>query len=227
MNTMTDIGPDYAIAEPGMYYRDFEKQTLAKNGSILPPYPASREMCALGGMIADNVGGELTLRYGKMDRYVQELDIVLSDGSKATLRPLTAPELAAKKAEQTLEGEIYRRMDDLLSKNRETIEAARPNVTKNSAGYALWDVVDTKRGTFDLTKLIVGSQGTLGLITKARLSLLKTKPHHAMLVIYLSDLQNLPRSYGACAPSNPNHLNPTTTTPSSSPPATAMTSSNI
>lgn len=192
MNAMGEIGRDFAVAEPGIYYRDFERETLAKNGIILPPYPASRELCALGGMIADNAGGELTLRYGKMDRYVQELDMVLADGSKATFRPLAAEELVAKKSEQSLEGDIYRRMDGLLTENREVIAAARPNVTKNSAGYALWDVVDAKRGTFDLTKLIVGSQGTLGLITKARLSLLKTKPHHAMLVVFLTDLEKLP-----------------------------------
>src|SRR3989338_620518 len=192
MNAMREVGADYAIAEPGMYYRDFEKLTLAKNASILPPYPASREMCALGGMLADNAGGELTLRYGKMDRYVQELDVVLSDGSRATFRALSAGELEKKKVEQTLEGEIYRRMEELLKNNRDVIEAARPNVTKNSAGYALWNVVDQTRGTFDLTKLIVGSQGTLGFITQAQLSLVKTKPHHAMLVIFLSDLGKLP-----------------------------------
>ena len=192
MNAMREIGSDFAVAEPGIYYRDFERETLAKNGSILPPYPASREMCALGGMIADNAGGELTLRYGKMDRYVQEVDTVLADGSKVKFRPLDAADLAAKKSAQTFEGEVYRRMDDLLTKNRAVVEAARPKVTKNSAGYALWDVVDEKRGTFDLSKLIVGSQGTLGLITKARVSLLKTKPHHAMLVIFLTDLEKLP-----------------------------------
>ncbi len=192
MNAVRDIGADYAVTEPGVYYRDFERETLAKNGSILPPYPASREICALGGMIADNAGGELTLRYGKMDRYVQELDTVLADGSRVTFRPLNQAQLAGKKAEQTFEGEIYRRMDALLTENREVIGAARPNVTKNSAGYPLWDVVDAKRGTFDISKIIVGSQGTLGLITKARVSLLKTKPHHAMLVVYLSDLEKLP-----------------------------------
>ena len=192
MNKMGDIGSDYAIAEPGMYYRDFEKETLAKNGSILAPYPASREMCALGGMIADNAGGELTPRYGKMDRYVQELDVVLSDGSRATFRPLSSQDLAKKKAEKTLEGEIYRRMDELLKNNRVSIESARPNVSKNSAGYALWDVIDSKRDVFDLTKLIVGSQGTLGLITRAKLQLVKTKPRRAMLVTFLSNLGKLP-----------------------------------
>ncbi len=192
MNVMREVGPDYAIAEPGIYYRDFEKLTLAKNGSILPPYPASREMCALGGMIADNAGGELTLRYGMMERYVQELDTVLSDGSRATFRALSTAELEEKKTAQTLEGNIYRRMDKLLTENRDMIEAARPNVTKNSAGYSLWNIVDKKSGTFDLTKILVGSQGTLGLITRARVSLVRTKPHHAMLVVFLSDLGKLP-----------------------------------
>lgn len=192
MNHMIEIGGDYAIAEPGLYYRDFERQTLAKNGMLLPPYPASRETCALGGMIANNAGGELTLQYGKMDRYVRGLDVVLSDGSRATFQPLTKNELEAKKDAQTLEGEIYRKMDSLLFENKETIAGAKPNVSKNSAGYALWDIIDEKRGTFDLSKLIVGSQGTLALITRARLALAKPKPHHAMLVIFLTDLSRLP-----------------------------------
>src|SRR3989344_1891516 len=106
MNRMGEIGADDAVAEPGGMYRDFERRTLAKNGMILPPYPASREICALGGMIANNAGGELTLTYGKMDRYVREADIVLADGSTATFRPLTVEELVNKKTEQSLEGEI-------------------------------------------------------------------------------------------------------------------------
>jgi FAD/FMN-containing dehydrogenase len=192
MNRMIDIGNDYAVAEPGMYYRDFEKQTLAKNGMILPPYPASRETCALGGMIANNAGGELTLQYGKIERYVRRLDVVLSDGSRATLQPFAKNELEAKKKEMTLEGEVYREMDELLAVHKEVIAAAKPNVSKNSAGYALWDIIDDVRGTFDLSKLIVGSQGTLALITRAHLSLAKPKPHHAMLVIFLSNLSTLP-----------------------------------
>ncbi|MEK7177149.1 MAG: FAD-binding oxidoreductase [Patescibacteria group bacterium] len=192
MNRFLGIEKNEAIVEPGMYYRDFEKETLAKSGSILASYPASRELCALGGMIADNAGGELTLRYGKTDKFVKELDVVLSDGSKATMRALTKSELEKKKAEKSLEGEIYTKMDELLEKNRKAIRAARPNVSKNSAGYALWNVVDEKQNTFDLTKLIVGSQGTLGLVTKAKLELIKPKSRRAMLVVFLSDLGKLP-----------------------------------
>lgn len=200
MNRMLEVGnnPDaavgtgYAVAEPGVYYRDFEKETLAKTGKILPSYPASRELCAVGGMVANNSGGELTLHYGKTNDYVQELDVVLSDGSRARLRPLTRSELAGKEAERSLEGKIYREIHALLTTHAQEIEAARPSVTKNSAGYALWNVVDRTRDTFDLTELITGSQGTLALITTMKLGLVKTKEHRAMLVIFLSDIDILP-----------------------------------
>src|SRR3990167_2150971 len=161
MNRIRELGEDFAVAEPGVYYRDFEKATLAANGKILPPYPASRELAAIGGMIANNCGGELTLRYGKMNRYVRELDVVLSDGSAATLRPLSKEELAKKESEQSFEASIYRGLRELIEKNRDEIEAARPSVSKNSAGYFLWDVWparqslgaggDEERGTLALT----------------------------------------------------------------------------
>ena len=192
MNRIRELGEDFAVAEPGVYYRDFEKATLAANGRILPPYPASRELAAIGGMIANNCGGELTLRYGKMNRYVRELDVVLSDGSTATLRPLSKEELAKKESEQSFEASIYRGIRELIEKNRNEIEAARPSVSKNSAGYFLWDVWNEERGTFDLTQLITGSQGTLALVTRAKLGLEKLEHHRGMLVVFLSDLDILP-----------------------------------
>ncbi len=192
MNRMGEIGEDYAVAEPGVYYRDFEKMTLAKRGMIMPSYPASRGLCAIGGMVANNSGGELTLLYGKTDRYVRELDVVLSDGTQTTFKPLTMRELAAKEAQQNLEGKIYREINALVKTHAAEIEAARPNVTKNSAGYALWNVFSKKHNTFDLAQLVVGSQGTLALVTKAKLGLIKTKEHRSMLVVFLSDIGILP-----------------------------------
>jgi len=192
MNRIRELGEDFAVAEPGVYYRDFEKATLAANGKILPPYPASRELAAIGGMIANNCGGELTLRYGKINRYVRELDVVLSDGSTATFRQLTKEELAKKESEQTLEGNIYRDIHVLIEKNADEIAAAEPSVSKNSAGYALWNVWNEARGTFDLTQLITGSQGTLALVTRAKLGLEKLESHRGMLVVFLSDLELLP-----------------------------------
>ena len=192
MNHIGEIGSDYGVAEPGVYYRDFEKATLKKIGMIVPSYPASRELCAIGGMVSNNSGGELTLSYGKTNRYVRELDVVLSDGSHATFAPISTGELWKKESQKDLEGEIYTKMHKLLRENEAVIEAARPTVTKNSAGYALWNVMDKRRGTFDLTQLITGSQGTLAMVTKAKLGLVKTKSHRAMLVVFLSDIKILP-----------------------------------
>ncbi|PIR83978.1 FAD-binding oxidoreductase [Candidatus Kaiserbacteria bacterium CG10_big_fil_rev_8_21_14_0_10_51_14] len=192
MNRVQEVGTDYAISEPGVYYRDFEKVTLEKSGMIMPSYPASREICAIGGMVANNSGGELTLLYGKTEHYVRELEVVLSDGTQTTFKPLSMDELATKEAEQNLEGKIYREINTLIRNNASEIEAARPNVTKNSAGYALWNVFDKKHTTFDLSQLVVGSQGTLTLMTQATLGLVKTKEHRAMLVVFLSDIGILP-----------------------------------
>lgn len=192
MNRLLELGDDYAVVEPGMYYRDFEKKTLAHNGLILPCYPASREICALGGMLANNSGGELTLKYGKTNSYIKEMEVVLSDGSRTALHPLTMRELAQKESSQTFEGKIYRDIHALIENNKEAIEQARPTVTKNSAGYALWNVMDKEKGTFDLTQLLCGSQGTLGIITSARVRLVRTKENRAMLVIFLSDMDIIP-----------------------------------
>ncbi len=196
MNHIGDITEDVAITEPGVYYRDFEKETLGKVGRLVPSYPASRDLCAIGGMIGNNSGGELTLKYGQTRRYVRELDVVLSDGSRTTVKPLNESELAAKKAQQDLEGKMYRDVSTLLDSNQGEIEKARPTVSKNSAGYALWEVANKEKGTFDLTQLITGSQGTLGIVTRAELGLVKLKSDRAMLVIFLSDVNLLPAVVG-------------------------------
>ncbi len=192
MNTLVALRDNEADVEPGMYYRDFEKETLGKKGVLLPSYPASRELCAIGGIVSNNSGGELTLRYGKTERYIRSLDVVLSDGSKATIRPLSFPELEEKKKEHTLEGKLYRDVSTLIETNKAEIAAAKPSVTKNSAGYSLWNVVDEEKKTFDLTQLIVGSQGTLAMVTRATLGLVRVPPERAMLVVFMKDLNALP-----------------------------------
>ena len=191
MNHMFEVGDGYAVTEPGVFYRDFEKATLEK-GLILPSYPASREIAAMGGIVSNNSGGERTLKYGKTEKYIEEVEVVLSDGSQTTFKSLSPAELEEKKKLQTLEGSIYREMDALLTDNAVLIEEKRPKVSKNSAGYALWNVIDPVARTFNLAKLVCGSQGTLALWTKAKLALVKPKEHRAMLVIFLSDLNILP-----------------------------------
>lgn len=96
-------------------------------------------------------------------------------------------------------------MDDLLTKNADLIASARPKVSKNSAGYALWNIKDTARGTFNLAKLICGAQGTLALTTKMKLRLIKEQPNRSMLVAFLTagDMARLPDIVNAVLPHNP------------------------
>jgi FAD/FMN-containing dehydrogenase len=195
----------YAVTEPGVYYRDFEKETLAHGGLMLESYPASRELAAMGGILNNNSGGERTLEFGKTEKYVESVDVVLSDGTQTTFSALTHEQLEAKQKLQTLEGEIYRKMDALLIDNAAVIEKARPKVSKNSAGYALWSIKDKHASTFNLAKLICGAQGTLALTTSMKLSLVKDQANRSMLVAFLSkrDVAHLPGIVKAVLPHNP------------------------
>lgn len=194
LNRLRELGDGFAVVEPGMYYRDFEKETL-KTGQLLPSYPASRELCTVGGMAANDSGGEKSLRYGKTDRFVLGLQAVLSDGRSYELGPLDKAALDRKMAQSDFEGRLYRETYRLLEAHFDAIRAARPDVSKNSAGYALWNVWD--RETFDLSKLLVGAQGTLGLITSVRYRLIRPETHSKLLVIFLRDLDRLPQIVNA------------------------------
>ncbi len=177
-----------AIVEPGVFYRDFEKATLEK-GLILPCYTASKSLNTVGGMAANNSAGEKTLSYGQTKDYVEELEVVLSDGSVCTFGQLDNHGLEQKLKLTTLEGNIYRKIFALIKDNYELIQKSKPNTSKNSAGYLLWEVWD--KVNFNLAKLIVGSQGTLALITKIKFALVKPKPKSELLVIFLKDLKQL------------------------------------
>lgn len=178
----------FAVVEPGVFYRDFEVESL-KRGLILPCYTASKSLNTLGGMAANNSAGEKSLSFGQMKDYVEELSVVLSDGNEYTFRELGNRELENKLKLPGFEGEIYRQMFRLIKDNNQLIQNAKPTTSKNAAGYLLWEVYDGIR--FNLAKLIVGSQGTLGLITKIKVKLVKPKPKSGLLVIFMKDLERL------------------------------------
>ncbi len=196
MNKLREVGNElikgevkgYAIVQPGMYYRDFEKETLKKN-LLFPSYPASKDICAIGGIVSNNSGGEKSLTFGKTEDYVLEYKMILADGKEHVFRPLGKSELARKLKFKGFEGDIYRKLYQLVVDNFDVLQKAKPDVSKNSAGYALWNVWDGK--TFNIPKLIVGAQGTLGITTEVKLRLIEPKKHSALLVIFLKDLQPL------------------------------------
>lgn len=188
MNKLVSIGEDSAVVQPGMFYRDFEVETL-KHNLLLPCYPASRELNTVGGMVGNNSAGEKTLAFGQTEHFVKSLKVILADGNEYTLKNLSLEELK-KKAEQTdFEGQIYKQLSKLIIDNDNLIKEAQPKVSKNSTGYLLWKVWDGKN--FNLAKLLTGSQGTLGVVTEIEFSLIKPKPFSKLLVIFLYNLDHL------------------------------------
>jgi FAD/FMN-containing dehydrogenase len=190
MNKLISLDQERGVAQPGLFYRDFEKETL-KRGWILPCYTASKELNTLGGMASNNSGGEKSIKYGKTERYVVRQKMVWSDGQEYEIKPLTKPQLDLKIAQGDFEAKIYKQVFDLIDMHYDEIQAARPHVNKNSAGYYLWNVWDKENGIFDLNKLLVGAQGTLGLTTEVEMSLVPVAKFSKMVVMFLPDITRL------------------------------------
>lgn len=189
-NAIRSVNATSACVQPGVYYRDFEPETL-KYGALLPSFPASRELCTLGGMVNNNSGGEKSLEFGKTEKFVTELKVIFADGHEYVVRPLTRAELDKKMAQGDYEGNLYKQLYDLITTNYDTIQNAKPAVSKNSTGYNLWNVWQPDSGVFDLTQLIIGAQGTLGFVTEASFQLVPQTKFSGVLVGFMKRIDNL------------------------------------
>ena len=161
------------VVEPGLNFGKLQ-QTLHTHGRFLPPFPPSLESSTIGGAVANNTGGEKSLKYGTTLKYVKELRVVLANGEVIETKRINKRELSKKLGLSTFEGEIYRGLDTLIEENQELLTKINLEVTNSNAGYNLTDI-KRKDGSFDLTPLFVGSQGTLGIVTEV---VLNTEPHN-------------------------------------------------
>jgi len=188
MNKLLELDTKRNIArvQPGINYRNFQ-DTIKTHGRFLPPYPSSIDFSTLGGAVANNAAGERTIKYGATREFTKSLKLVLSNGELIETGRLSKRELNRKKGLATFEGEIYRKLDGLVSDNADLIATIVKDVSKNSTGYDLADV-KRKDGSFDLTPLLVGSQGTLGIITEITLGIIPNNMHRSLAVIGFTEI---------------------------------------
>lgn len=217
MNKVLELDPKNGsvAVQPGANYGKLQ-QTLHTHGRFLPPFPASIDYSTIGGAIANNAGGEKSVKYGTTRDFVRSLRVVLANGEVIETRRLNKRELNKKLGHNSLEGEIYRQLDALIEDKKDLVKRTKLNVSKNSAGYNLADVKQ-KDGSFDLTPLIVGSQGTLGIVTEAIIETESFNPHTTLVVGVFQtvdeaakasvELKNLPATPSAIEMVDDNLLN--------------------
>lgn len=190
LDKILELGQNFIRVEPGAFFGAVNKE-LEKHGRFLPPYPASAAFSTIGGAVANNAAGEKSVKYGSTRLYIKALKMVLASGTEATIVPVNYADLELKKQQPNFEGDVYRGIDGLLKKEKPLIEITRPKVNKYSTGYNLWDVsrVTDEGRVFDLTQLIAGSQGTLGVVTEVSLWTLLKPLHAGLLLSFFDDLK--------------------------------------
>ncbi len=200
-------------ARPGAFFRDFDAYTK-KHGFFLPPYPSSRDICTVGGMVANNAAGPDSLKYGHTAQYVAELEVVLHDGWAYTLKPLQFDELCDAIRQDNALGAVYRDVWMRIENSLDILQAGKPESSKNSSGYAIWDVLKadsiesfkTGQGTFSLIPLFAGSQGTLGIITNIVFSVIPETEVSDLLVVPIQHIESIGEGIQTLLEHNPRNI---------------------
>jgi len=191
MNRVVELNTDenYVIVEPGIY-KSILDNFLKERGKYLPPDPSSSDYCTIGGMIANNACGSHTVKYGAIIDYVLSLDVVLSNGDLITTRGIALGDEFWQRIEKdhSFEAEIYRRVRALVEENRGLILKGIPRMKKNSSGYRLERVLEGE--VFDLGKLMVSSEGTLGVVVRAKLRVINLPRRRGLALLFFDDLEN-------------------------------------
>jgi len=206
MNGIQELQPlsSWARVQPGVICDDLNR-ALAPSGVFFPPDPSSSGYCTVGGMISTNAAGAHTIKYGATIDYVESVEVVLSDGERVSfeevpLERLRGPVPAAEPRALAL----ARRVAEIVEAAREEIEKHSPKTAKNSSGYRLDRLI--RDGTINLSRLITGSEGTLAIVTGAKVRVIAKPPVSGLGVAFFSSVERASEAIAAIRALDPSTL---------------------
>lgn len=184
--------------QPGVILDELN-MAMKEHGLFFGPETSTANRCMMGGMIGNNSCGSHSIIYGSTRDHLLEVKMVLSDGSEAHFKPLTRQELEGKLTLGGVEGNIYRKLNEILSdtNNIKEIQEQFPELSlrRRNSGYALdllanSEVFGQSDEKLNICNLIAGSEGTLGIITEAKMNLVSLPPKEkAVVCIHLKQLE--------------------------------------
>jgi FAD/FMN-containing dehydrogenase/Fe-S oxidoreductase len=190
----------WAWVQPGLVQDEFNAY-LRPHGFLFGPDTSTSSRATIGGMIGNNSAGARSILYGKTIDHVLELQVVLSDGSTALLQPVDKSLLEQKTHGQSLESHIYREVMRIARDNREAIQERYPKILRRVSGYNLDEFITD--GACNLAKMVVGSEGTLAVVTAAKMRIMPVPKATAVLAVQFDDMINAVEATGAMLPFNP------------------------
>jgi FAD/FMN-containing dehydrogenase/Fe-S oxidoreductase len=190
--------------QPGVVLESLNRY-LCSSGRLFGPDPAMRSVTTMGSVVAVDAAGSHWPRYGSARQHVEELQVVLPDGSQMRLGQHAIDQDIGGHDEPSdetvrLHG-IINAVNGLIKRHATTIEDRRPQSLVNCSGYRLDDVLND--GTLNLAKLFVGSEGTLGLITEATLSVEQLPMHRSCVLLLFESLDQAAHAALEIAALNP------------------------
>ena len=187
----TNVEQRWVRVQPGRV-RDELNADLAWSGLHFAPETATSNRANIGGMIGNNSSGTKSILYGKTIDHVLELKCLLATGAELNMRSMSRAEWDERASPDTQEGSIYRGVRRIIEENRDAIARRYPKVMRRVGGYNL-DAFP-EQGPWNLAHLIVGSEGTLALVTEAKLNLEPLPKAKAVGVIHFRRLNEALRA---------------------------------
>lgn len=177
-----DYEKELATIEPGVI-QDQLNMALSAKGYRLGPDTSTGNRATLGGMVANNATGAHALKFGRMVDHVEEVELILASGETILFKALSKQEWQKKLTLDTVEGQIYRDIEHIKNEYSHEIATQFPKIQRRASGYNLDELI--KPDFCNISKLITGSEGTLGIISQITVKICK-KPVHKQIVLIAS-----------------------------------------